>query len=84
MKQNEINIKNKIINNLTVNGKKDTSKKIVLKSLKQLQKNSLKQAKKLVNLSFILTTPIFKVHKIIKKRKKKRIIEVPVCAMCYI
>jgi ribosomal protein S7 len=81
MKQNETNIKNKIINNLTLNGKKDTSNKIVLKSLKQLQKNSLKQSKKLINLSFILTTPIFKIHKIIKKRKKKKkksIIEFPV------
>ena len=50
----------------------------MLKSLKQLQKNSLKQSKKLINLSFILTTPIFKVHKITKKRKKKRILEIPV------
>jgi ribosomal protein S7 len=78
MKQNEINIKSKIINNVTLNGKKDTSNKILLKSLKQLQKNSLKQSKKLINLSFILTTPIFKIHKITKKRKKKRILEIPV------
>lgn len=78
MKQHEINIKTKIINNLTLNGKKDTSNKIVLKSLKQLQKNCLKQSKKLINLSLIVTTPIFKVHKIIKKRKKKRIVEIPV------
>jgi ribosomal protein S7 len=78
MKQNKINIKNKIINNLTLDGKKDTSNKIVLKSLKQLQKNSFKQSKKLINLSFILTTPIFKVHKRTLKRKKKRILEIPV------
>ena len=65
-------IKNKIINNLIYNGKKNTGEKIILKSLKTLQKDSNKQSKKLLQLSIILTLPILKVHKINNKKLKKK------------
>lgn len=64
-------IKNKLINHIMVNGEKKTSEKILLKSLKELQKNSSKQSKNLVKLAIINSTPIFKLHKIINKKKKK-------------
>lgn len=78
MQQKKINIKNKIINHLTCNGKKETSQKILLKTLKELQKTSLTQSNRLINLSIMHVTPIFKIHKIIKKRKKKHTLEIPV------
>jgi ribosomal protein S7 len=71
-------IKNKIINNLLTDGKKNTGERIVLKSLKELQKYSNKQSKKLIQLSIISVLPTFKVHKISnKKNKKKKIKEIP-------
>ena len=77
MKQKKINIKNKIINHLIFHGKKETSRKILLKSIKELQKKSKKQSKKIINLFIILAIPIFKIRKIVKKKKKKKIIEIP-------
>ena len=78
MKNRKIKIKNKIINHLMLNGEKKTGEKILLKSLKELQKYSKKQSKKLIELALIFSTPIFKVHKITnKKRKKKNIKEIP-------
>jgi ribosomal protein S7 len=71
-------IKNKLINNLLTDGKKNTGERIVLKSLKELQKYSNKQSKKLIQLSIISALPTFKVHKISnKKNKKKKIKEIP-------
>lgn len=78
MKYEKIYVKNKIINHLISNGKKNTSEKLLLKTIKELQKTSLKQSKKLVNLAIILSIPVFKVHKMIKKTKKKKIREIPV------
>ena len=68
----KIEIKNKIINHIMTNGKKKTSEKILLSSLKQLQKYSQKQSKKLIQLAIINSTPIFKLHKIRNKKQKKR------------
>lgn len=61
-----------------LDGKKKTGEKILLKSFKELQKYSKKQSKKLIKLAIIFSTPIFKVHKITnKKRKKKNVKEIP-------
>lgn len=78
MNQEIINVQSKIINHLILNGKKETGRKVLLKALKELQKISKKQSKKLINLSIILSTPVFKIHKIVKKKKKKKIVEIPV------
>lgn len=78
MKHERTYVKNKIINHLILNGKKNISEKLLLKTMKELQKTSLKQSKKLVNLAIILSIPVFKVHKMIKKTKKKKIREIPV------
>ena len=66
-------IKNKIINNSMISGNKNTSEKITLKSLKELQKYSHKQSKKLLKLSIISALPILKIHKSSNKKLKKKI-----------
>ena len=72
MKNNKIEIKNKIINNLMVNGEKNTGEKILLKTFKELQKFSNKQSKELIKLAIIFSSPIFKLHKLANKKKRKK------------
>jgi ribosomal protein S7 len=73
-----INIKNKIINHLTLNGNKQTSEKKFNQNLKELNKTSTKLIKELIKLALIKVIPIFKLHIIKKKKKKKKIIkEIP-------
>ena len=68
--------KDKIANHLTQQGKKTKGEKILNKSIKELQKNSKKQTKKLIQLSLILSSVIFKIRTITNKKnrpKKNRI-----------
>jgi ribosomal protein S7 len=61
-----------------INGNKKTSEKLLIKSFKKLQKDSLKQSKKIFQLAIINSTPIFKLHTHkIKKKRKKRVREIP-------
>jgi ribosomal protein S7 len=77
--KNKLELKNKLINHIMINGNKKTSEKILLKSFKKLQKDSQKQSKKIFQLAIINSTPIFKLHiHKLKKKKKKRIKEIPV------
>jgi len=78
MQKTKVEIKNKIINHLLVDGKKKTSEKSLLKSFKELQKQSTKNSKKLTQLAILLALPIFKVHKIANKKKRnKQVREIP-------
>jgi ribosomal protein S7 len=78
MKKQKIEIKNKIINRLLINGEKKTSEKVLLKSLKELQKDSNKNAKKLIQLAIVYSIPTFKLHKLTnKKKRKKKVQEIP-------
>lgn len=74
-------IKTKLINLLTVNGKKEVGEKNLIKSVKELQKNSAKKYSEVFNLALVYSTPIFKLHKIrnkkIKKNKNKKFKEIP-------
>jgi ribosomal protein S7 len=72
MNKKSIEIKKKIVNHIMFSGKKKTSEKLLLKSVKELNKSSKKQIKKLVQLSIIYTTPIFKLHISTNKKQKKR------------
>jgi ribosomal protein S7 len=77
-KKNRI-IKNKIINHIMVDGQKNTSERILLKSIKNLNKSINKQVKKIFQLGLINSSPIFSVHqsenkKFKKKKRKVRII----------
>lgn len=55
-------IKNKMINHILQKGKKTKSEKIINKSLKELQKYSKKSIKKIIQLSIVLSSVIFKTH----------------------
>jgi ribosomal protein S7 len=72
MDKKKIQIKNKLINHITKNGEKKTSEKLLLKSLKKLQKTSKKQVKALLQLCILNSTPIFKLHTSSNKKQKKR------------
>jgi ribosomal protein S7 len=65
-------IKKKIENHLMRNGEKKTSEKLLLQSLKELQKTSSKQTKNLIKLALTQTTPIFKLQKIENKKQRKK------------
>lgn len=65
-------IKHKIVNNILTKGKKRKSEKILLKSVKKLQKSSKKSAQKIFQLALISASPIFKVNEIIQKKRKKK------------
>lgn len=67
-----IEIKKKLINHLMRNGEKKTSEKILLQSLKELQKTSLKRTKKLLKTALVNTSPVFKLHVIKNKKQKKK------------
>ena len=72
MKEKRIEIRNKIINHLIVSGKKETGEKVLLKSFKEIQKDSKKRSQELVKLGIIYSTPTFKLHRIENKKQKKR------------
>ena len=71
-KQKKIEINNKLVNHLILNGKKTKSEKIVLKSLKALQKISKKSSRKLFQLALVHSTPVFKLNTITQKKRKKK------------
>lgn len=75
MKLKVNSLKNKIINNLVLKGKKELGEILILNTFKKLQKNSPKQSKHLVNLSILSSMHAFKTSKTIKKGKKKKIKE---------
>lgn len=73
-------IKKKFINHFMINGKKMTSEKILLNSLKELQKVSSKQSEELIKNAVINSLPVFTIHKIEnkkQKKKKRKIKEIP-------
>jgi ribosomal protein S7 len=75
IKPNQINLKNKIINNLTQSGKKRTCEKMLIQFFKKFQKDAFKNYKNIVKLAIKNATPIFLIKKVRigKKRKRKEI-----------
>jgi ribosomal protein S7 len=71
MKKKNFEIKPKFINHLMGHGRKKTSEKILLKSFKELQKNSFKKSTKILKLALIYSTNIFKLRILRNKKKKK-------------
>lgn len=68
----KIEIKKKLINHIMKNGEKKTSEKILLQSLKTLQKNCVKETQEIVKLALTYSIPIFKLNKIKNKKMKKK------------
>jgi ribosomal protein S7 len=78
MSSKKINIQNKLTNHIMQKGGKIQSEKLLLKSIKELNRFLTKPIKKLFQLSIIQSSPVFKLHiSINKKRKKKKIQETP-------
>jgi small subunit ribosomal protein S7 len=71
MKKNK-NIKDKLINHLMKHGKKNTAEKLLLESMKTILKNSNKRADEVTQLALLSATPIFKLHQIKDKKRKKK------------
>jgi ribosomal protein S7 len=69
-------LKSLFINHLTLKGKKHLSEKILSKTIKRIQKTSLKNHKSLLKLLIIKTTPVIKIKQINRHRKKK-LVEFP-------
>lgn len=67
-----IEVKNKLVNHLVINGKKNKSEKIVWKGIKTLQTVSKKSSKKLLQLALVSSTPVFKINIITQKKRKKK------------
>lgn len=72
--------KDKLINRIMKNGKKGTSEKIFLNSVKLLQKSSIKQIRIMFKIMMFHIIPVFKLNilRIKKKKKKVEIKEIPV------
>jgi ribosomal protein S7 len=71
-------LKNKVLNTLMLSGKKTTCEKVVLKSVKRLQKSTMKKSRNLIQLAVINSTPTFKLNEqAVKKGKRKATKDVP-------
>lgn len=71
-------IQKKLINHLTLNGKKETGEKNLMKSIKQLQKNSKKTSHEIFQLALINSTSVFRLHTMkIKKKRTIKLKEIP-------
>jgi ribosomal protein S7 len=74
----KIFLKNKVINSLLISGNKVTSEKLLLKSIKLLQKLTKKSYLNLLQLCILNIVPIFKMNtQKFKKGKRKYFKEVP-------
>ena len=67
-----LSLRAKLLNHLTKNGEKKTSEKILFKSFKKLQKDSIKPTKDILKTALVLSTPVFKVHVIENKKQRKK------------
>lgn len=83
-KEKNTELRKKLINHITKNGKKHTSEKAVTRSFKSTQKIQKKNHGKVTKLSIINTIPTFKIIKLTnKKRRKKSIREIPTLVSSY-
>jgi ribosomal protein S7 len=71
--KNNTELKQKLTNAIMKHGKKKTAEKILIKSLKLIQKSSKKNHKTLIKESIINATPTFKINKQSRKRGKRKI-----------
>jgi len=67
----------KIINELLIHGKKTTSEKVWLKSIKYLNKLNIKNPKKLISRSIINVAPLFKIKQLKNKKRRLQLKEFP-------
>ena len=70
--KNNLELKQKLINDIMKHGKKKTAEKNLLKSLKLIQKFNKKNHKNLIKDSILNVTPTFKINKQSSKRGKRK------------
>lgn len=63
-------IQAKLINHITLNGRKETGEKNLVKGFKKLQKNYKKKTHEIFQLAIIYSISIFKIHKVKNKKNK--------------
>ena len=68
-----IELKQKLTNAIMKQDQKKTDEKILIKSLKLIQKSNKKNYKNLIKESIINTTPTFKINKQSSKRGKRKV-----------
>lgn len=66
-------IKHKFINHIMKNGNKKTCENVLLKSIKTIQKSCDKSHKTILKLALINSTSTFRVIKLKRKRRKKKV-----------
>ena len=71
----KLETKHRIYNTSLIHGKKKTTEKILLKSLKNLQKKSKKNSKKIFLSAIKHTAPTLKMNKQKFKKKKKKVLK---------
>jgi len=78
-------LKDKVLNHIILKGQKETSEKILRKSLKTLQKVQNQSHSDLVKLAIINSTPMFRIIKLKnnRRKKKKSVKEVPAFLSTY-
>lgn len=75
---NKKELKKKLFNHITRNGKKHKSEKTIIKSFKLTQKTQKKNHNKVIRLSISNTIPTFRIVKLTnKKRRKKSVKKIP-------
>ena len=73
-----LSLKQKLVNTLMNKGNKKTGEKILVKSLKLLQKSTTKKYISLIQLAIVNATPVFKVNQqLLKKGKRKSKKDIP-------
>ena len=72
MLYNSIKLKRKILNYFLINGKKQNCENTILKTMKCIQKSNNQSFTKIIQLSILNTTPIFRIIKLKRKKKKKK------------
>ena len=77
-------LRKKLINHITKNGKKYKSEKTITKGFKAAQKSQKRNHGKITKLSILNTIPVFKIIKLTdKKRRKKSTKEIPTLVSSY-
>lgn len=71
--KNNLELKQKLTNAMMKHGKKKTAEKILIKSLKLIQKFNKKNHKNVIKNSIINVTPTFKINKQSSKRGKRKV-----------
>lgn len=71
--KNNLELKQKFTNAMMKHGKKKTAEKVLIKSLKLIQKFNKKNHKNLIKDSIINATPTFKINKQSSKRGKRKV-----------